>query len=244
MSFADRLHILRRRLCPILPALLCASLLPLSGGAALAQAAATQAAATQAAATQAAATQAMVFDVLRDGDKIGEHRVDFEDQDGILKVSVETAMEVNFAFVTLFRYEHKRVERWRDGELESLAGMTNDDGEETEISIVRKLGHYSRTINGVEVDEEITGPLAIDSLWRRDLLAGGKLFSVASDKVYRVRSDLLGWETIETRRGEVEAEHYKLSGEVDRDLWYGAGGELLRVSYENDKGEIFEYVRR
>jgi len=195
-----------------------------------------------AAVTLPRAEENMVFDVLRDGDKIGEHRVDFEDQDGTLKVSVETELSVTFAFLTLFHYEHRRVERWHGDELESLAGMTNDDGKEYEISIVRKLGHYSRTINGV--DEEITGPLTVDSLWRRDLLAGGKLFSAASDKVYRVRSDLLGWETIDTLGGRVEAEHYKLSGEVERDLWYGAAGQLLRVTYENEKGEVFEYVRR
>lgn len=190
----------------------------------------------------AAAQEAMVFDVLRDGDKIGEHRLDFEKQDGTLKVSVETAMSVSFAFVTLFSYEHKRVERWNDGELESLAGMTNDDGTVYEVSIVRKEGHYSRTVNGVE--EEISERVAVDSLWSRDRLSGGKLFSTDSDRVYRVSSNPLGWETIETRGGTVEAEHVKLSGELDRDLWYGSEGELLKLRYENDRGETFEYVRR
>ena len=188
------------------------------------------------------AEEPMVFDVLRDGDKIGEHRLDFERQDSTLKVSVETDLAVKFAFLTLFRYEHKRVERWRGGELESLAGMTNDDGQEYEVSFVRKQGHYSRTINGAE--EEINGPVAIDSLWSKDLLTGGKLFSAANDKVYRVRSNLLGLETIEVNGGPVEAEHYKLSGEVDRDLWYGPSGELLRVEYQSDEGESFVFLRR
>jgi hypothetical protein len=185
----------------------------------------------------------VVFDVLRDGSKIGEHRLVFEPEEGdTLKVSVETAMSVKIAFVTVFRYEHKRVERWRDGTLESLAGMTNDDGKEYEISIVRKEGHYSRTVNGAE--EEIDGPVKIDSLWSKDRLTAGKLFSAASDGVYRVRSDLLGWETIEVRGAKVEAEHYKLTGEIDRDLWFGPGGELLKIMYEGAEGETFEYVRR
>ncbi len=188
------------------------------------------------------AQEAMVFDVLRDGSKIGEHRLSFERQDDILKVSVETEMQVYFAFVPVFRYEHKRIERWNDGELESLAGMTNDDGQTYEISIVRKQGHYSRTVNGTE--EEIRGPVAVDSLWSRDRLAAGKLFSAVSDKVYRVSSNPLGWETIEARGGRIEAEHVRLSGELDRDLWYGPGGELLKIRYENEAGETFEYVRR
>lgn len=189
----------------------------------------------------AVAEESMVFDVLRDGSKIGEHRLVFEREDSTLKVSVETDMTVTFAFLTLFRYEHKRVERWRDGELESLAGMTNDDGTQYEISIVRKEGHYSRTVNGNE--EELSGPVAVDSLWSKDRLTGGKLFSAASDKVYRVRSDLMGTERIEAGGETVEAEHYKLTGELDRDLWYGPSGELLKIRYE-DEGETFEFVRR
>lgn len=185
----------------------------------------------------------VVFDVLRDGSKVGEHRLVFEPEDGdTLKVSVETAMSVKFGFITTFRYEHKRVERWRGGELESLAGMTNDDGREYEVSIVRKAGHYSRTVNGAE--EELEGPVKVDSLWSRDRLTAGKLFSAATDGVYRVRSDALGWETIEIPGGKVEAEHVKLTGEIDRDLWYGPGGELLKVRYETQEGETFEYVRR
>ena len=194
------------------------------------------------AAGSAASQEPMVFDVLRDGSKIGEHRLDFERQDDILKVSVETEMQVTFAFVPVFRYEHKRIERWSDGELESLAGMTNDDGQTYEISIVRKEGHYSRTVNGSE--EEIPGPVAVASLWSRDRLSAGKLFSAVSDKVYRVSSNPLGWEIIEARGGEIEAEHVKLSGEIDRDLWYGPSGELLKLRYENEDGETFEFVRR
>jgi len=184
----------------------------------------------------------VVFDVLRDGNKIGEHRLVFEREEETLKVSVETDMTVKFAFLTVFRYEHKRVERWRDGELESLAGMTNDDGQQYEISIVRREGHYSRTVNGAE--EEISGPVAVDSLWSKERVSAGKIFSAASDKVYRVRIDTMGTETIEAKGGEMEAEHIKLSGELDRDLWYDPAGELLRIRYESDAGETFEFVRR
>jgi len=191
-----------------------------------------------------APVNSVVFDVLRDGSKIGEHRLLFEPQDDdTLKVSVETDMTVKFAFLTVFHYQHKRVERWQGDELQSLAGMTNDDGREFEVSIVRKEGHYSRTVNGSE--EEIAGPVQIDSLWSKDRITAGKLFSAESDDIYRVRSDVLGWETILGASGrKIEAEHVKLTGELDRDLWYGHGGELVKIQYETKDGETFEYLRR
>lgn len=185
---------------------------------------------------------AMVFDVLRDGDKVGEHRVAFERRADTLKVSVQTDMAVSFAFFTLFRYQHQRVEHWRGQELESLAGMTSKGGEQYEVSFVRKEGFFSRTVNGSE--QEFKERLAVDSLWSKDRLAAGKLFSADNGESYRVRSDLLGWETIEARGGRVEAEHVKLSGELERDLWYDPSGELLKVRYETAEGETFEYVRR
>src|SRR3546814_12549384 len=81
----------------------------------------------------AAAEEPMVFDVLRDGSKIGEHRVLFEREDGTLKVSVETDMSVTFAFLTVFSYEHRRIERWRDGARETLAGLTHDRPEKSRV---------------------------------------------------------------------------------------------------------------
>src|SRR3546814_19860993 len=87
-------------------------------------------------AAAAAAEEPMLFDVLRDGSKIGAHRLVFEQEDGALKVSVETDMTVDFAFVQVFCYAHKRVERWRDGVLESLDGLNDEEGTDYEITIV------------------------------------------------------------------------------------------------------------
>src|SRR3546814_11821084 len=108
-------------------------------------------------------------------------------------------MSVTFAFLTVFSYEHRRIERWRDGELESLAGMTNDDGTEYEISIVRKGGHYSRTVNGSE--EELSGPVAVDSMWSKDRLTAGNLFPPASDAVHPVRTNPMGPDTLAENGG-------------------------------------------
>ena len=189
----------------------------------------------------AVAQERLVFDVLRDGETVGQHHLEFEREDSGLKVSVETALSVTRAFITVFRYEHKRVERWQDGRLLSLAGMTNDDGEETELSIVLKDKEYTRTVNGE--DEQLAGSLGIASLWTQDVLDGGKMLSAENHEVYRVRADRLGREMIRLGSGEIEAEHYRLSGQLTRDVWYDPDGRLAQVRYE-DEGYVFEFVRR
>ena len=188
-----------------------------------------------------AAQERLVFDVLRNGETIGEHHVAFERQDRSLKVSVETELSVKRVFFTVFYYEHKRVERWHDGRLQSLAGMTNDDGEETELSIVLKDKAYTRTVNGE--DEQLAGPIGIASLWSKDALNSGKLLSAENEEIYRVRADLLGRELIRLGSGEIEADHYRLSGQLTRDIWYDPDGQLAQLRYE-DEGHLFEFVRR
>ncbi len=188
-----------------------------------------------------AAQERLVFDVLRNGETIGEHHVAFEREDHSLKVSVETELSVKRVFVTVFYYEHKRVERWHDGRLQSLAGMTNDDGEETELSIVLKDKAYTRTVNGE--DEQLAGPFGVASLWSRQVLNSGKLLSAENEEVYRVRADLLGRERVRLGSGEVEADHYRLSGQLTRDIWYDPDGQLVQLRYE-EEGHLFEFVRR
>ena len=193
------------------------------------------------AAGAAGAQERLVFDVRQDGETVGRHHLKFERQNQALKVSVETELTVTLAFFTVFRYEHRRVERWQNGQLLSLAGMTNDDGEETELSIVLKDRAYTRTVNGR--DEQLSGPIRITSLWSKDVLSSDQLISTEDDGIYKVRADLLGREMIRLGSGEIEADHYRLSGQYSRDLWYDPEGKLARVRYE-DEGYTFEFVRR
>ena len=68
------------------------------------------------------------FTVLRDGDPIGTHRLDFQEQpDGTLAVDIETDIQVTVLFVTAYRFEHQGHEKWRDGRLVGLDTTTHDD---------------------------------------------------------------------------------------------------------------------
>jgi hypothetical protein len=45
------------------------------------------------------------------------------------------------------------------------------------------------------------------------------------------------------RKGqEMAAERYRIAGDVDRDLWYGSDGKLLKTAFER-RGYPIEIVR-
>ncbi len=178
----------------------------------------------------------LAYTVTRDGDEIGEHRISLDRQGDRIAIDVETDLAVKIAFVTVFRFEHERQESWVDGNLVMLEGKTNDDGEDYLVSIARTDSGYRWTVNGSSQD--LTPPMMTASLWNKAVIGSSRLYSAVSDKVYQVSGALVEKETLETSQGPTEAEHYRISGELERDLWYDAEGRLLRVVFESRGSEI------
>ena len=69
------------------------------------------------------------FAVLRDGSRMGSHSLAFRQEGDELHVEVDILLEVNLAFITLFRYRHRNHEVWVDGRLAAIETETDDDGD-------------------------------------------------------------------------------------------------------------------
>ncbi len=75
-------------------------------------------------------------------------------------------------------------------------------------------------------------------------MRGKKLMNTVDGKIMSIRVADLGMESVETKRGKVNAHHYRLSGGLARDLWYDADGNLARVAFKADDGSIVTYIRK
>jgi hypothetical protein len=71
------------------------------------------------------------FVALRDGSRIGRHKVDFQQQGDRLLVDIEIQFEVTFAVIPLFRYRHRDREVWQGDRLVELDARTDDGGLDT-----------------------------------------------------------------------------------------------------------------
>lgn len=177
------------------------------------------------------------YTILKDGDPIGSEDIRFEPQGDALKVSVTTTTRVKVLFVN-FRYDHKRDEVWRGGKLESVSATTDDDGTPHTLSMARgKDGAYTLTVDGK------TSALPADSLpltlWTRDVLKRPVLLSVIDGHPYQVRTDSVGSETVTTAGGQaIPTQHHRISGDVDRDLWFAADGRLVKTQFKRSGYDI------
>jgi hypothetical protein len=181
------------------------------------------------------------FTVLRDGDPVGTHRFAFEGDDDRVDIAAATDIEVRFAFVPVFQFQNQRRETWQDGEVVSITSQTNDNGKLLDISVEPNGHGYLRTVNG-RVDH-FDPSVKVLGFWDKDVVNHRSFFSVVEDKTAEVTFERVGWETVQlTSGGEVEAEHYRMLGDIERDVWFDRAGHVAKVTFDRH-GSTIEYVR-
>jgi hypothetical protein len=80
------------------------------------------------------------------------------------------------------------------------------------------------------------------TLWREDITAKTSLYSVINAEPYAVTTRKTGTETLVIKNREIPATHYAMTGDVQRDLWYGSDGRLLKTSFKR-KGYDIDFIR-
>lgn len=180
----------------------------------------------------------LAFDIRRDGASIGRHRVSFQRRGGQLQVDVAIDIAVSLAFIPVFSYRHRNREVWQDDRLVALDSETDDDG-----------SHYTVTARAVpdglsvETGEgRLMAPRDIlpTSYWNPRTVKQNRLLDTQRGRLLDVQSRLLGQEVLD---GGVAARRYRLSGDLDLDLWYSATGEWLKTAFEA-RGAAVSYARR
>lgn len=205
----------------------------------------TTAAATAAHAAAIPADGELDFTVLRDGEEIGTHVLRFASgTDGNLDVDVATDIAVEVMFVTVYRFEHQGHEHWQDGRLFTLTSTTDDDGEAHDLVVNATGDTLAVADNGAA--EQRPGDLLPASLWNDGIVAGERttLLNTLDGSAMDVSVEYLGDEQVEGEDGPVAARHYRLTGDLARELWYDQQGVLVKVRFSGEDGSDIQYVLR
>ncbi len=176
------------------------------------------------------------YTVLKDGEPIGEKSVTFNRDENVLKVAVNWDVEIEFAGLTFFRYEHSRVEQWVNGSITTLTGHTHDDGTDYDVSYQCGGEDCVWTVNGnVSVMPNNVAPA---SVWNKIGSGSKSMISPVDKELYEITIKPVGWQTVETGQGPVKAELVKVRGNIERDLWYDATDRLVRMRFAFKDAEI------
>lgn len=182
------------------------------------------------------------FNVTRDGEPIGTHRVAFSHDGERTEIDAEMELEVTFAMVPLYYFSNQRREVWQNGRPLMITSSTDDNGERLDITLRRDGGGYLRTVNG-RVDK-LDGSTRVLALWNQETLEAkpGRFVSVIEDQTLELAFTFVGKETMVIDGREIAVDHYRMTGTEERDIWYDADGQVARVRFER-RGDQIEYVR-
>lgn len=182
------------------------------------------------------------FDVLRHGNVIGEHVFTFarDGEDFVVEVAIDIA--VGMLGITLFRFTHRAEEVWRDGRLRSLATTTDDDGTPWHVELRHRDGALRGGVNGEDV--QLPGDAIPASLWHRDTTTAPALLDTIDGRMKAVTSQALGEDTARVGGTETTARRFRLTGQLQRDVWYGADCSIARVTFPARDGSEITLARR
>ena len=90
---------------------------------------------------------AMVFEIKRNGKKIGIHQVDFKTNNEQLSIESKTKIRVKFLFFNAYKFDYNSLEKWKNGELVSLLSTTNDNGKKSTVNLASGTDIINVTIN-------------------------------------------------------------------------------------------------
>ncbi len=182
------------------------------------------------------------FDVYRDGDKVGFHRVRFSGSGDNLTVRSDFELEIDFLFLTAFRYLYNSEGQWRQGRLESLTATVDDDGEDFAFGVFRDGAQLRIAKAGETITTD--SPLFPTTHWNAGVLGQTEVLNTLTGLVNQVRIEPRARETVTTERGEIPATRYAYTGELETEVWYDDTGRWVKLRFDGRDGSSIEYLCR
>lgn len=184
----------------------------------------------------------ILFDVYRNGERVGWHRVQFARDEAALTVQSEFRLRVRILFLTAYRFNYGSTERWRNGRLESLEVSVDDNGARSVLRAGRDGGLLR--VSGDAGRYRADPTLMPTTHWNAAVLGRTRVLNTLTGRVNEVSIRAAGREAVETERGPVPATRYIYSGDLETEAWYDESGRWVKLRFTADDGSTITYVCR
>ena len=184
----------------------------------------------------------LAFEIWRKGSQIGTHTLDFVQKDGALTITIAVRIAVFFGPIRLFHYTMDGVEQWTDGQIFHIETITNDDGKADHMRADRTTAGLM--VQGTGTATYLAPPNALPATHWNIAELNGPWINPQNGKLDHPHIVSLGEEMVTlANSGMARGEHYRVSGDVSLDLWYGTDKSWLSLSFTGKDGSIIRYLR-
>jgi hypothetical protein len=184
----------------------------------------------------------LVFDVSRNGSRIGSHKLRFSRSAETLTVTIDAEFRVGFGPITLFRYAHRGVETWQGGRFMRLETTTNHNGTHRSVLASRQAGGVLIRATGApdRVDSPDTLPL---THWAIEAMSA-PVFNPETGENLAEQARHLGPATVQLADGaHIPATRFALTGETSILDYYDNARVWAGLQAKAKDGSSIDYRR-
>jgi hypothetical protein len=182
------------------------------------------------------------FEVLRNGERIGHHRVTIRQYGDETQVSIDIQLRVAFGPLTLYRYIHEAEEVWRGDRLMRLRSTTDNDGTAESLEAVADADGLA--VAGSRFTGRLPPETMPTSYWRSDFAYRRPIMDSQNGRVLDLETRAQGVDTASLQRDEIPVRGYRLTGDIDLTLWYDRAGRWIRAAFPAKDGSRIDYRLR
>jgi hypothetical protein len=170
-----------------------------------------------------------------DGKKIGQvHYTLTYDEQGEIE-ALKTNASYSVLGFEVYHFSQDLTERWRTGELQSMEGHTNDDGDKYQASVERTTDDYTGVLNG----KNMTLPHNAfpNSVWHYQITEQSLLFNLTDLRLMNVTVSKRP-ESVKIGGKSFDSERFDFTGEWQASLWFDQDQQLLKLEYKVDGRDV------
>ena len=183
------------------------------------------------------ADNVLAYKVFRNDKPIGFHHMQFTRSGDHLRVDIHIELDVRLGFIPLFSYTHENTEIWRDGVLQSLVSKTDNNGKyafsDLALNENSYMGRGSRFGGGLKL------PIMSTSYFDPNFVRQERLISSQDGRLLEVKVAYVGPDQVPDITGSVEAHRFRLTGDLDIDIWYTHDGRWVKTEFI--RGGVLSY---
>jgi len=194
------------------------------------------------AASSAAAAPASdsTFSVFLDDKPIGEHRFSFGGTEDARSVVSEASFTVKLLGLTVYRYRHRAVEKWRGDCLSELTAATDDDGKASRVRTEAEADGLAVVTDAGR--QALKGCVMSFAYWNLAIQRQPRLLNAQTGRSESVQVSRAGGGTVEVRGRQVAATRWRIDGPAQPiDVWYSEQGEWVGLDSMVDGGRKLIY---
>lgn len=183
----------------------------------------------------------LVFNIIRKGDKIGEHLLTFSQTTKGLTVAVAVDIVVGFGPIAFFRYKHRAAVKWSSAQVVSVDAETNDDGTPRQMTARRE--DAGLVVEGTNAPRYLAPARSLPGThWDRAML-DAPFINTEDGRLMSPTVTLAGTEKVPVGDGSVTAQHFQLRGDANLDTFYDATPSWVGLRFTAHDGSEVRYLR-